>query len=235
MPPPTPTTVVLARFDDLLAGGLRELLSRDASIATLATDVEHDRLSVVLRGHRPDVAILDADALSRLAQMQELSGRHPETSFVLLAREPSTAECAQLLAFGASACLGTATQGRDVLNAVHLAARGLRLTPRALPALDARTANSSRVLTLRETEVLPLLREGHSNAQIALTLGIGIETVRTHSRNIYRKLGVASRRELVAPPRPAPAQAPLEPAREPRRRAPMLSSARQRGHRSRPC
>jgi LuxR family transcriptional regulator, maltose regulon positive regulatory protein len=44
--------------------------------------------------------------------------------------------------------------------------------------------------------VLELLQEGATNAQIANTLSIGIETVRTHARNIYRKLGISSRREL---------------------------------------
>jgi DNA-binding NarL/FixJ family response regulator len=44
--------------------------------------------------------------------------------------------------------------------------------------------------------VLQLLQDGATNAEIAHRLSIGIETVRTHARNIYRKLGIASRREL---------------------------------------
>ncbi|MGH2800057.1 MAG: LuxR C-terminal-related transcriptional regulator, partial [Thermoleophilaceae bacterium] len=54
----------------------------------------------------------------------------------------------------------------------------------------------SELLTPREAEVLELLQDGATNAQIAHRLSIGIETVRTHARNIYRKLGIASRREL---------------------------------------
>jgi NarL family two-component system response regulator LiaR len=54
----------------------------------------------------------------------------------------------------------------------------------------------SDLLTRREAEVLELLQEGATNAQIAHRLSIGIETVRTHARNIFRKLGIASRREL---------------------------------------
>jgi DNA-binding NarL/FixJ family response regulator len=45
--------------------------------------------------------------------------------------------------------------------------------------------------------VLELLQHGRSNAEIALALGVGVETVRTHARNIYRKLGVKTRRELA--------------------------------------
>ena len=113
----------------------------------------------------------------------------------------------ELLAAGASACLDAGTQSRDVINAIHLASRGLQVLP-AGPAGShdgpSSVAGIGR-LSRRESEVLPLLQMGHSNAQIALALHVGIETVRTHARNIYRKLGVASRRELAAsPPRPLP-------------------------------
>jgi DNA-binding NarL/FixJ family response regulator len=233
LPTSKPITVVLARFDDLLQGGLNELLGRDESIEIVAGGVEQRRLSVVLSGHRPDVAVLDAGALHRLVEVRELLRRHPRTKLVLLAHEPSAAECAQAVAFGASACLGTATQGRDVLSAIHLASRGMSLTPDVPASVIRDAGGSGLLLTAREAEVLPLLREGRSNAQIALTLGVGVETVRTHTRNIYKKLGVSSRRELLAPPQ-RPPDGPPEPAHRGRRR-PLPATSRSRGgHRSRP-
>ena len=54
------------------------------------------------------------------------------------------------------------------------------------------------ILTAREAEVLQLLQEGMTNAQIAHELSIGLETVRTHARNIYRKLGIKTRRDLAS-------------------------------------
>jgi DNA-binding NarL/FixJ family response regulator len=122
----------------------------------------------------------------------------------MLANRPSAGECAQLIAFGASSCLHTGAQARDVLSAIHLASRGLRLTPRGEAEPNAPGGRATALLTRRESEVLPLLRDGRSNAEIALVLSVGIETIRTHTRNIYRKLGVSSRRELVAPAREAP-------------------------------
>ena len=196
MPPPTIVTVVVARFDDVFARGLSALLDGDRSLAIVAKDIEQRRVGVVLRAHRPDVAILDARALGKLADIRELTVKHPSTRLVLLGDGLSGVECAQLLAFGASACLGRDTQSRDVLNAVHLASRGLQLTPRAL---SGSTPASGGLLTRREAEVLPLLAHGATNPQIAASLGIGVETVRTHARNIYRKLGVSSRSELIAP------------------------------------
>ena len=218
MQPHTHTTVVLARFDDLLAAGLRELIGRDPSLAIAAADVEHRRISVVLRAHRPDVAILDVDALGKLAEVRDLSAAHPATRLVLLGSGPTPVECAQLLAFGASACLGRDTQSRDVINAIHLASRGLQVTPRAPAGSDSGRAVARGLLSRREAEVLPLLQQGHSNAQIALALQVGVETVRTHARNIYRKLGVSSRRELAAPPVLDPESEPPQAEHSSRRR-----------------
>ncbi len=213
MPTPNHTTVLLARFDDLLGAGLRGLLDRESSVEVIAADVEPGRLSVLMRGHRPDVAVIALESFGELVEVRTLAAQHPRTHLVLIAESPTPAISAQLLAFGASACLGRDTQARDILTAIHLASRGLQVIPRgsAEPwAGGARVA--TQLLTRRETDVLPLLSRGLSNAQIALALGMGIETVRTHARHIYRKLGVASRRELSAAATPAPAPAPA-PAR----------------------
>jgi DNA-binding NarL/FixJ family response regulator len=207
MLPHTPITVVIAHFDDLFARGLRELIESDPSLATVATDVEHRRLGVVLSAHRPDVAILDIGALGKPADVRGLSAGNPATRLVLFGNDPAPVECAQLLAFGASACLGRNTQSRDVINAIHLASRGLQVIPRTPAGSDVGRIAAGGLLSRREAEVLPLLQQGHSNAQIALALQVGVETVRTHARNIYRKLGVRSRRELAAPAAPDPVAA----------------------------
>jgi DNA-binding NarL/FixJ family response regulator len=232
MPPDTPITVVLAQFDDLFARGLRELIERDLSIAILASDIEYRRIPVVLRAHHPDVAILDFGALGKLVEVRELSVRYPATRLVLLGHDPSSVEGSQLLAFGASACLGLDTQSRDVINAIHLASRGLQVTPRLTSGGGAVLAGG--MLTKRETEVLPLLQQGRSNAQIALALQVGVETVRTHASNIYRKLGVSSRRELAPSQRGRWGETePVLPMHSSRRTTPASPRRPRRGHRAR--
>src|SRR5436305_1894881 len=74
--------------------------------------------------------------------------------------------------------------------------RGLHVLPSAQDA--APSPPGPDVLTPREAEVMELLQSGKSNAEIAQELHIGIETVRSHARRIYRKLGVRTRRELLA-------------------------------------
>lgn len=230
MQPQTPITVVTARFDDLLAGGLRQLIANDPSLAVVGADVEHARLAVVLRAHKPDVAILDVHAVDRLADISQLADRHPATRLIVFANDLSAAECAQLLAFGVSACLRSDTQSRDVLNAIHLASRGLQVIPRSASTARGGSIAAGRILTPREAEVLPLLGLGRSNAQIALALHIGVETVRTHARNIYRKLGVSSRRELSAPPHAPALEGVSASTQSPRRRAVTARPRTRRGH-----
>lgn len=203
-----PVTVAIGHFDDLLARGLRGLVEDEPSLRLLAHGIADAELEAVLARRRPRVAILAYGSLVTPASVRRLSAEHPATALVLLADHLSAAECAQLLAFGAAACMSRTTQARDVLNAVHMAARGMQLTPREF----GETAAESAALTQRESEVLAELQQRRANAQIASDLHISVETVRTHARNIYRKLGVSSRRELLAPGRGG-AQAPGTQAR----------------------
>jgi len=220
---------VLARFDDLLAGGLRELIEGDLHLELVAFDVQHERVPVVLRGHRPDVAVLNGSRLGELTELRDLGQRHPATRLVVLAQEISAGDCAQALAYGASAYLGRDTQARDLLNAIHLASRGLQVMPRSLSGHAGEGLEGSQLLTPREGEILPLLQRGCSNAEIALALQVGVETVRTHTRNIYRKLGVSSRREIVAPSA-TKSRSPTARVQQPRKRATARPASRRRGH-----
>jgi DNA-binding NarL/FixJ family response regulator len=211
----SPITVAISRFEDLLALGLQTALEADPSISVVARDVTPARVGSTLRAHRPRVLILDVGSLSDYGEIREITSEHPETRVVLLGHGLSSLESAQLLAFGASACLSTNTQIRDLRHAIHLSSRGLQL--QLLPTGHDNQAPEP-LLTPREAEVVALLRQNTSNAQIALALGIGVETVRSHARSIYRKLGVSSRRTLLAlagagAVPPPPVKSPVFPAR----------------------
>ncbi len=134
-------------------------------------------------------------SLTSAAEVRELHRDLPSTRLLVLSNRPTPTECRQMLAFGATACLAKSTEARDVLHAIHLASRGLHVPP---AVVAAPAATGPEVLTPREAEVLELLQQGRSNAEIARALHVGTETVRTHARRIYRKLGVRNRRELRA-------------------------------------
>src|SRR5687768_8256971 len=106
----SPITVAIARFEDLLALGIRAALADDTNLSIVAQEIAPERIPVVLRALRPRVLILDVGALRDLAQVRELSVEHPNTRLVLLGAGLSSTESAQLLAFGAGACLAKDTQ-----------------------------------------------------------------------------------------------------------------------------
>jgi DNA-binding NarL/FixJ family response regulator len=192
-------TLVIGEFPDLIAYGLRALLRDDERCEILATDVPMDGIEAAIAEVEPDVAILDFGALRSPIQVHQLHEVQPETHLVIVVDRATPQECNQLLAFGATAILARETQKRDILTAIHLASRGMHVLPGAGGAVSEEPYGPD-LLTQREADVLELLQANNSNAEIAQKLHIGVETVRTHARNIYRKLGVTSRRDLTGTP-----------------------------------
>jgi DNA-binding NarL/FixJ family response regulator len=192
-----PVKLVVGRFEDLIARGLRSLLMEDENVELVATDVEMEALDELLTEHEPTVAVINFGSLRSPVEVNRLRLAHPETRLLVLANRPTPSECNQMLAFGATACLSKETQARDILNTIHLASRGLHVLPRSNGEVGSDQLGPE-LLTPREADVLEHLRAGRSNAEIALALSVSVETIRTHRRNIYRKLGVRTRRELAS-------------------------------------
>jgi DNA-binding NarL/FixJ family response regulator len=192
-------TVVAGKFEDLIAKGLEVVIGTDPDLELAARDVPLSEIEQVAAKHSPVVVLLDFAALGSPIEVQALAQRLPDSRIVVLANRPTAAECTQMLAFGATGCLSKETEARDVINAIHLASRGMHVLPRSAAAGGGvdRLGMEGTELTAREGEVLELLQDGYTNSEIAETLSIGVETVRTHARSIYRKLGVPSRRELA--------------------------------------
>ena len=190
-----PITILLSRFEDLVSAGLRSLIGADTSLRIVAADVDAGRLDALIAEHAPRVTILNFGLLRAPAELRRLHAAHPATHVIVLANHPTPGECSQLLALGATACLGKDVQGRDVLNAIHLASRGLHVLPHSTPA-NTGVGLLPDVLTPREADVLDQLQLGRSNGEIAQALCVSVETVRTHARSVFRKLGVHNRREL---------------------------------------
>ncbi len=192
-------TVVSARFEDLVALALSVLIAEDPNLDLVESDVSVDALEDAIERHRPKVALLNFGTLRSPTQVFALHRSFPATALVVLANGPSAADCNQMLSYGATACLSKETEARDVISAIHLAARGMHVLPQSANVHGGDPVRIRGVdqLTPREGEVLGQLQEGATNAEIAAELAIGVETVRTHARKIYRKLGIASRRELA--------------------------------------
>ena len=123
---------------------------------------------------------------------------------VVLAAKIDRATVLQLCAAGADAVLDRSARTMDLDIALDTIGKGHRyLAPTVLDVVFASAPNGEPParqarLSAREVAVLELLATGRSNRQIAMTLHIGAETVKTHLSNLYLKLDVASRDQAVA-------------------------------------
>ncbi len=170
-------TVVVGRFQPLVAAGLAEVLIADPRVAVLGSDLDGEVLESVIARTLPRVAILGETAGYDL--VVRLRSRRPPLAVVLLARDDSLRH--------------------DALLAVGVRSLSLSSAPAAILAALHRVADGEEVsLTRRETQVLTRLGNDMSYSEIALELHIADVTVRTYARAIYRKLGVKNRHELAS-------------------------------------
>jgi two-component system, NarL family, nitrate/nitrite response regulator NarL len=153
----------------------------------------------------PDVCLVDLDLPGdALEAVADIAAGAPDTAVVVLADSPSEDALFASLRAGASGYLLKDIDAARLPAVLSRAARGETVLPRGLVAAlvrelrarERRPAFAER-LTAREAEVLGLLREGLTTAEIADRLFVAPVTVRTHVASILKKLGVPDRRAAV--------------------------------------
>jgi DNA-binding NarL/FixJ family response regulator len=190
-------TVVLGRFDALVAHGLRQILCEDRNLRIIGSDLDHAGLEDVAESRVPQVAIIDETTVFESSVLKRLRIAQPTIGIVVLIHRPTVADGMRLFAGGAS-CLSKEVSAADILAAVYVTADGRRVFAAADGHLVERNYPvTATPLTPREAEVLEYLSRGQSHAEIANALQLGVETIRTHSASIRRKLGVRTKRELI--------------------------------------
>ena len=103
---------------------------------------------------------------------------------------------------GAAAYLSKAVSAEELVGLIERVHRGESLTPEQTAREDAgefgRWPGEELGLSQRESEVLALITQGLSNQEISQRAYIGVNTVKTYIRTLYRKIGVTRRAQAVA-------------------------------------
>src|SRR5437763_15523701 len=193
--------VVIADDHSVVRRGLRQLLEaeEDFDIVAEASDVDGARRYV--RGHRPDVLVLDLNMPdgNSLDSVPSIRAESPETQIVVLTMQNEPAYARQALSTGVLGYVLKDAADDELVEAVRRAAAGdSYLNPR----LGARVAAEPPPgppggLSEREAEVLRMVALGHTNTEIADELYLSVRTVETHRSHIQQKLRLGSRSELV--------------------------------------
>ena len=198
--------VLLVDDHEIVREGLRSLLESQPDIKIIG-EAANGRAAVESSERlHPQVVIMDLSmpGMNGLAATQAIKQQHPDTAVVALTRHDDAAFVDELRKAGASAYVLKQSVSRELLDAVRVAAVGgtyldASLRARTQSALDVEAEGKQRVPSVseREKQVLRMMAIGHSNKEIAQTLGITIKTVEVHKANAMRKLRLRGRIDVV--------------------------------------
>jgi len=203
--PATGPGIALVDPVPLFREGLSAVVRRTPGLHWLGSTGHLDTAVRLQERLRPDVLLVDSvlDPQGDLATL--LTGSDPRLVVISLVREPHrTAKYVRTaLAAGVRGLVPRAGEVGEVLQAI---VRGHRerlyldptLAPLAAGFTPAAEAGSHRALSRREHEVLRLVADGLENQAVADQLYVSVETVRTHVKNILRKLRARDRTHAVS-------------------------------------
>ena len=193
--------VVIADDHAVVRRGLRQVLDGEEGFEVVAEASDLDGARRYVRGHHPDVLVLDLNLPEGLSldAIPEIRAECPDTQIVVLTMQNEPAYARQALTAGALGYVLKEAAESELVEAVRRAAIGdTYLNPR----LGARVAAEPPPgppdgLSEREVEVLRMIALGHTNAEIATELYLSVRTVETHRAHIQQKLRLGSRSKLV--------------------------------------
>jgi len=176
-----------------------ETLLRSVGIEVVAKSSDPAEALELVAEVQPSLAVTEVDfphaSLDGIAFVRRVRSESPKTKAVVLAQREDPETIGAALTAGATAYVVKTAHREDLAAAVRQAFEqslyfaSAATTPTSVPLAD------EIPLTRREVEILRLVADGRSNAQLARTLWVTEQTVKFHLSNVYRKLGVANRTE----------------------------------------
>ena len=148
---------------------------------------------------KPDVVVMDLvmpkkDGVAATAELRE---KLPSAKCLILTSFGTTEEMQAALRAGAAGILLKSTANSKLVATIRKVAAGKTVIADDVEQLLA-DGQSTPELSPRQREILESITQGLSNAQIALQLDIGPESVKTHMTKLFAKLGAANRAEALA-------------------------------------
>ncbi|MFG2563616.1 response regulator [Streptomyces sp. NPDC048496] len=206
-PTNTPVTLLIADDDEVTRSGLRMLLGAQPGIAVVGEAADGVEAVEQVWRLRPDVVLMDVrmprcNGIEATRQLLAESAGPPKV--VVITTFENDGYVTAALSAGASGFVLKRRPVPQIAEAVRVVAAGEAiLFPTALRRmvavrpLDCAEALPRAALTDREEEVLRSMATGLSNPEIAKSLTVSLETVKTHVGNVLTKLGAQNRTHAV--------------------------------------
>jgi DNA-binding NarL/FixJ family response regulator len=192
----------------IVLAGLKALVQADPGMEVVGEARDGRTAQRLASSLRPDVVVLDISMpeMGGAEVARALLAEQPECRILVLTVNEDRATLRQLLDLGAAGYLVKRSAADELLRAIHaVAAGGTYLDPSiAGKVIGGGTQGSSRSssgptmeLSERETDVLRLIANGHSNKEISARLAISVKTVETYKARAMEKLGFKTRVDVV--------------------------------------
>ena len=200
-----PITVFVADDHAIVREGLATLLGAQPDIRVIGTAADgRDTVRQVMKLH-PEVVVIDIamPQMNGIEAAREIRDRVPQARVVILSMHSSVEHVFHALEAGAAGYVLKESAANEIIDAVRAVRAGHRyLSPKvAEMVLDNVSRGSSasplESLSKRERQVLQLVAEGHSSAQIAVMLALSPKSVDTYRSRLMQKLGVSDVAALI--------------------------------------
>jgi DNA-binding NarL/FixJ family response regulator len=197
--------ILVADDHGIVRAGIKLLLERQADLDVVAEAADGVEAVSSALASRPDMCILDVGMprMTGLQAAREIRAQLPDVRVLILSMHDDEHYLFEALKAGASGYVLKREADQDLVGAVRAVGRGEAfLTNAAERSIIRRWMDDGNdgpriLLTPREEEVVKLIAEAHTNAQIAEILHLSEKTVESHRANVLRKLGMRDRVELV--------------------------------------
>lgn len=198
-----PIRILITDDHAVVRSGLSKFLmvNRDLELVGEASDGSEAVQLVAL--HQPDVVLMDLmmPGTDGITATREIKQKYPKVKVIALTSFAEQAMVQGALQAGAVGYLQKNVSASELANAIRSAHAGrMTLSPEAAQVLAqsvTQPQHATDKLTDREYEVLKLLVDGLNNSEIAEQLFVSLGTVKFHVSNIFQKLNVDSRIEVV--------------------------------------
>lgn len=197
-----PIRVLLADDHAVVRKGIRDFLEADPQIRVIAEADDGAAAWRLLAQHPPDVAVLDIrmPELNGVELTRRIKAHYPQVRVLILSAYEDEPYILALLRAGADGYILKTAQGDELVRAVKQVQVGKSVLDPTVAAKVVATLTDAQAvepLSERELEVLRGVARGRTNRAIAQALGISDRTVQGHLANIFGKLHVSSRTEMV--------------------------------------
>jgi DNA-binding NarL/FixJ family response regulator len=196
--------VVVVDRHQMVAESIRVALDHVADFSVAALACSHHQAVLLVRVHQPDVVVLDG-RLPDVGVADSVAGivaASPDARVLVIDAVVDHRSVVQAVEAGAAGYLLKDQPLSDLVTGIRSAHAGHTVVaPAAVPALVAgvsATASRASTLNTREVEVLRLVAEGLSTAELATRMGVTVDTIRNTVQSVLTRLGAHSKLQAVS-------------------------------------